>query len=407
MKNGLKVNNIILNKYIMKKYTGLLIFLFLNVISIEVLFAQPNKKDTNNVKVYYEQGMYGGWPANNGIWIWGNEILVGFTKGFYKDLGPTLHNMDREKPELHLLGRSLDGGETWNVEDPGKTGGMVRSGIFMAVPRTDLPQQASRDFTKAINFEHPDFALTTDTKRGLSRFWYSYDRGHTWNGPFDLPNFGAKGTAARTDYIIDHEKECTMFITVSKENGQEGRSICIRTTNGGESWSRVSLIGSEPKGYSIMPASVRISENEILVLVRNREENKSWIEGYLSKDNGQTWAHLNNPVEDTGVGNPPALVKMTDGRICLIYGYRADEGSILAKTKTSDIRAKISNDNGITWSRDYILRNDGSGQDIGYPRVVQRPDGKIVAIYYFMDKETGPERYIGATIWSPPAMGTE
>jgi len=54
MKPGLKVINIILNKYIMKKYTGLLIFLFLNVISIEVLFAQPNQKDTKNVKVYFE-----------------------------------------------------------------------------------------------------------------------------------------------------------------------------------------------------------------------------------------------------------------------------------------------------------------------------------------------------------------
>ena len=372
--------------------------------------CQTDQENIKHIKVYYEPGMYGGWPANNGIWIWGNEILAGFSKGFYKDLGPERHNMDREKPELHLLARSLDGGETWNVEDPGKTGGMVPSGIFMAVPRTDLPQQASKDFTNAINFEHPDFALTArcnDTGSGQSRFWYSYDRGHTWTGPFDLPNFGASGTAARTDYIIDNEKECTMFITVSKENGREGRPICIRTTNGGESWSRVSLIGPEPEGYSIMPASVRISKNEILVLVRNRVKNKSWIEGYLSKDNGQTWTHLNNPAEDTGVGNPPALVKMTDGRICLIYGYRADEGSILAKTKTSDIRAKISNDNGKTWSRDYILRNDGSGQDIGYPRVVQRPDGKIVAIYYFMDKETGPERYISATIWDPPAIGNE
>ena len=394
--------------------TNAFLFSFLTFImaSSHILFCQTDQGVIKHVKVYYEPGMYGGWPANNGIWIWDNEILVGFSKGFYKDLGPVRHNMDREKPELHLLARSLDCGETWTVEDPGKTGGMVPSGIFMAVPRTDLPQQASKDFTAAINFEHPDFALTargSSTGSGQSRFWYSYDRGHTWMGPFDLPDFGASGTAARTDYIIDNEKECTMFITVSNENSKEGRPICIRTTNGGESWSLVSLIGPEPEGYSIMPASVRISKNEILVLVRNSDslENKSWIEGCLSTDNGQTWTRLNNPVEDTGVGNPPALVKMTDGRICLIYGYRADEGSILAKTKTSDIRAKISNDNGKTWSRDYILRNDGSGQDIGYPRVVQRPDGKIVAIYYFMDKKTGPERYISATIWEPPAKDNE
>jgi len=245
-----------------------ILYLISNLIFTGEVYSQSLQNDVKHVKIYYEQGMYGGWPANNGIWIWGNEILVGFTKGFHKDLGPERHNMDREKPELHLLARSLDGGETWNIEDPGKTGGMVPDGIFMAVPRTDLPQQESKTFVKAINFEHPDFALTArtkDTGAGKSRFWYSYDRGHTWNGPFDLPNFGAKGTAARTDYIIDNKNVCTMFITVSKENGKEGRPICIRTKNGGESWSRVSLIGSEPKGYSVMPASVRLSENKVLV----------------------------------------------------------------------------------------------------------------------------------------------
>jgi len=76
------------------------------------LFAQETVKDVEHVKVYYEAGMYGGWPANNGIWIWGNEILVGFSKGYYKDLGAK-HNIDRDKPELHMLARSMDGGNTW------------------------------------------------------------------------------------------------------------------------------------------------------------------------------------------------------------------------------------------------------------------------------------------------------
>lgn len=72
--------------------------------------AQIKAKNVKHVKVYYEKGMYGGWPANNGIWIWGDEILVGFAKGYYKDLGPEFHNMDREKPEKHLMARSINGG---------------------------------------------------------------------------------------------------------------------------------------------------------------------------------------------------------------------------------------------------------------------------------------------------------
>ncbi|HRR57114.1 MAG TPA: hypothetical protein P5057_09100, partial [Acidobacteriota bacterium] len=62
-----------------------------------------------HVVIYHEPGMFGGWPANHGIWIWGDEILVGFSKGYYKNLGDR-HHIDREKPEHHMLARSLDGG---------------------------------------------------------------------------------------------------------------------------------------------------------------------------------------------------------------------------------------------------------------------------------------------------------
>ncbi len=369
------------------------------------------KEDTKHVKVYYEAGMFGGWPANHGIWIWENEILAGFAKGFYKDLGPDFHNIDRDKPELHLLARSLDGGETWTIEDPGKTGSgdlvIPNHGGMHGIMRKDVKPQELLNYREVINFEHPDFAFTarmTSIHGGVSYYWYSYDRGQSWKGPRALPDFNTPGTAARTDYIVSSEDECMLFITTAKSDGREGRPMCVKTTNGGKTWDFVSWIGAEPEGFSIMPASVRLSDNEILVTVRRREGKHRFISAYISDDDGLTWNYLNDPVESAGVGNPPAMIKLQDGRICLIYGYRATEAEINRNTATSDIRAKISNDNGTTWSDDYILRDDGSGQDIGYPRVVQRPDGKIVVLYYFMDKETGPERYIGATIWNPPPL---
>ena len=97
------------------------------------------------------------------------------------------------------------------------------------------------------------------------------------------------------------------------------------------------------------------------------------------------------PVEELGEGNPPSLIKLKDKRLCLTYGYRAEPYSICAK---------ISEDNGRTWGETIVLRDDGAGRDIGYVRSVQRPDGKVVTLYYFHDKEN-PERYIGCTIWDP------
>src|SRR5438093_13525953 len=94
-----------------------------------VFTAEPaSPPDARHLKVYAEPGRFGGWPANHGIWSWGNEILVGFSRGYYKDLGPTRHNIDRERPEEHLLARSLDGGETWTVENPAAQGALIPTG---------------------------------------------------------------------------------------------------------------------------------------------------------------------------------------------------------------------------------------------------------------------------------------
>lgn len=362
------------------------ILLLFAMMSSTIVQSQTVEKNVEHIKVYYEKGMYGGWPANHGIWSWDNEILVGFLKGLYQDRGPRSHNMDSEGPQATLFARSKDGGLTWSIEDPG-------AGVGLRVP----------DCEAEINFTHPDFALTARGDNFRSFIFYSYDRGKHWEGPCPLPNFNTPGIAARTDYLVNGEKECVLFLTAAKSDADEGRVISVKTVDGGKTWNFVSWIGPEPEGYSIMPASVRLSGRELLVAMRRKEGRNSFIALYHSGDGGLSWDQLDNPVDDTGVGNPPAMIRLNDGRLCLIYGYRAEEEAIRNKRETSDIRAKLSDDNGRTWSKDYILRNDGSGRDLGYPRVVQRPDGKIVALYYFMDKKSGPERYIAATIWDPPA----
>ena len=43
--------------------------------------------DVRHVKVYYKREHFCGWPTNHGIWSWGNQILVGFTKAGTKISG--------------------------------------------------------------------------------------------------------------------------------------------------------------------------------------------------------------------------------------------------------------------------------------------------------------------------------
>jgi hypothetical protein len=337
-----------------------------------------------HVMVYFEPGRFGGWPANHGIWSWGDEILVGFTQGYYKDMGADRHHIDPEKPHIGVLSRSLDGGETWRLEGP-----------LEDTPAA--PQREALDCPGEIDFAHRDFALTVrmaDIDIGPSFFHYSYDRGRAWSGPFKLPQFDTPGIAARTDYLVNGKHDCMLFLTAAKTDRREGRPLCVRTTDGGKSWAFVSWIGPEPKGYAIMPASARLSDTDLLAIIRCREGERAWLSAYLSQDDGRSWEYVNDPVADLAEGNPAALLKLRDGRLGLTYGVRAAPFRICAK---------LSRDDGRTWSDEIVLRDDGAARDLGYTRNVQRPDGKIVTVYYFNDPVTGPERYIAATIWDPPA----
>ncbi len=368
----------------------------LGVIAVAVIsiasHAQTKPSYVEHSKVYFEKGRFGGWPANHGMWNWGNEILFGFSRGYYKYMGDR-HHIDREKPEEWWMARSLDG-ETWTLEHPAEKGKLVPAGDFLhGVEQEGMKAEELQDCPGGINFLHPDFCMTlraTSVDDGQSRFYYSYSRGRDWEGPFRLPDFGQPGTAARTDYIVNGRHDCMIFITAAKSDGEEGRPLCARTTDGGKTWKLVSLIGPEPEGFSIMPSTVRLDEDSILTTLRRREDRR-WIEAYISHDNGTTWEHYGEPVEDVGVGNPPALIKLEDGSLCLTYGVRKDPFSI---------EAKISRDDGKTWSEPIVLRDDGRDRDIGYVRSVQRPDGKIVTVYYISTGEH-PERYIGCTIWAP------
>jgi hypothetical protein len=354
--------------------------------------------EIENSIVYRQPGRFGGWPANHGMWNWGNELLVGFGAGYYKDNGPEYHAIDHDRPEEHLLARSVDGGLTWSIENPAEHGELLPQGRALhgtELPRVVLP--AWSECPGGIDFTHPDFAMTlrmTDANSGPSRFYYSYDRGHRWQGPFRFPLLGQKGIAARTDYIVNSKHDCLVFLTASKTDNREGRPFCARTTDGGKTWTFVSWIGDEPPGYAIMPSTVRLSDEGLLSAIRVKNQKKSWIDAYISRDDGQHWLLRSTPAFDTGEGNPAAMLRLADGRVCITYGVRA---------APFGMRARLSRDEGLTWGPDIVLRDDGGGRDLGYPRSVQRPDGKVVTVYYFNHdpKET---RYIAATIWDPSGL---
>lgn len=349
--------------------------------------------------IYAKPKRFGGWPANHGIWNWKDEILVGFSMGDTKDLGPDRHAIDRERPEEYMLARSLDGGKTWSIENPAEKGAIIPYGKTLhGIAPPWLKERPWTDCPGGIDFTDPNFIMTlrmTDHHIGPSRFYTSMDRGKNWEGPYRLNINDQNGRpiyiAARTSYIVNGPHDCTVFLTAGKADREEGRIFCARTTDGAKSWKFLSWIGEEPKGYAIMPSAVRLGDKELLVTIRCRFENNSWIEAYRSIDDGLSWKFENIPVPDAGEGNPPSLIKLADGRLSLSYGLRK---------APFEMQAILSEDGGRTWGKVITLRGHGGGRDIGYPASVQRPDGKIVTTYYFHDEPTS-DRYVAATIWDP------
>jgi hypothetical protein len=341
------------------------------------------KSRPKHVLVYQEPGRFGGWPANHGIWSWGNEILVGFERAYYQ-ANDKNHSIVWDKPTDLGLARSLDGGETWKLEEPGA----------LSQPLENVPP-----IVESIDFGNPHFAM----KCNGPGFFISYDRGKNWQGPYQIPDFGRKLTS-RTDYLVQSPAACLLFLSAFEpgvEAGLQDRAFCARTKDGARTFEFLAWMTGEPISVrSVMPSTICGSKGQLISAMRRRHDIHQedrviptcWIDVYQSQDAGLSWQFLSK-VADTGHwnGNPPTLVRLQNDRLCVAYGFRRTPFGI---------RARLSDDEGRTWGEEIILRDDGRTWDLGYPRMVQRGDGKLVTIYYYTTQEN-PEQHIAATIWDP------
>lgn len=394
------------NKMIARRQKDMLALALVGTVTMTACVNDSKQVETENTaasthaKVYYEEGKYGGWPANWGMWNWGDEVLVGFTMADHEDRQGHTFN---QSSSVTMFSRSKDGGKTWVLENA------FDQGITEATVEHNIGEKsaAAIPLTSPIDFLRPDFALTfrmTHMLDGPSSFYFTNDRGKTWNGAYRLdvsfPDPQPVGIVSRTDYIIEGKHELTAFLTVGFRDGDKNwREVaCVRTTDGGINWKFLSWI-DEPGINSIMPSSVRLDTSRLFTLVRRTKPAE--MAAFISSDNGLSWAKLADPVVVDANGHPPALLKLRDGRLCLVYGIRSPE----TVKGGRGMYVVYSDDEGQTWSAPKQIRGgDGPTRDIGYPRSVELPDGRVLATYYYNNAEQGDKyRYIAATIFDPNA----
>lgn len=110
----------------------------------------------------------------------------------------------------------------------------------------------------------------------------------------------------------------------------------------------------------------------------------------LSDDWGMTWTL---PEMTPMHGHPAKMVNLPEG-VLATYGYRREPFGI---------RACLTYNGGKTWNieREFIIRDDLPGYDIGYPSTVRLGSGELLTAYYSggMPNDAKPVRRILGTIW--------
>lgn len=190
--------------------------------------------------------------------------------------------------------------------------------------------------------------------RGFSAI-RSTDGGQTWSKPYPIPSFSPRGPNLLSNGDIVHF------------SGQE--NIGWVSHDAGLTW--------EPLGKQMIPSGedhlVECADGTLVAQVRYKDRQPEGIQQYTiqleSSDGGRTWSEPRKVTD----GYPPHLLRLRDDTLLMTYGSR---------TPPYGIRAKLSQDNGQSWSQEFVIYDQGASWDIGYPCSLQLPDGRIVTIWY-------------------------
>ena len=205
------------------------------------------------------------------------------------------------------------------------------------------------------------------------------------------PSFAFRQAYGPPGFLVTSKGTVLKAVYGKRSVDEEHGSLVMRSADQGKTWQWVTI--AEAHGNQLGFNETALFENdagEIGAMLRTSPEHNTFVS--ISRDDGKTWS----PARDAGFwGYPCHVLKLPDGTLVCSYGYRKDR---------QGIRCRVSRDGGHTWDPDneIVLRADawGRGMDLGYPRSVLLPDGRIFTVYYINLKDN--ITHVAGTHWSVP-----
>ena len=318
---------------------------------------------------------------------------------------------------------SEDGGKTWSepqiladtLLDDRDSGvvywnGKIIVSWFCASKAYYLNNNASK--YKAWAATIPD---DYDTKYMGGNYIISEDGGLTWSEIYCMP----EGMFTPHGLIINPQGGLTSvgYLKYDKATKRWGTGIAVRTTTGemdenGFIWSEAIVIADSNTQYSMdfqEPYGI-YNDNGVLIVVMRADKGLYQCELQPGATKFSAW-HKIAFVQET----PAHMIQHSSGVMIMTYGYRGIyidpvTGATVSYTErnkdlTLGIRARLSYDGGLTWTREVILSCGlspaSNSSDWGYTSTVELSDGKLLTLFY---QRTGSETMasIYQIVWSLP-----
>lgn len=218
----------------------------------------------------------------------------------------------------------------------------------------------------------------------------SFDGGKTWDEPLPI----AEDRVIRGN-IVELD-DGTILLPTYCTLGGTSRVIVMKTEDSGKSWTSIAEIKSGGAYHFHEPNLIQTPSGKIVCLIRSLKkdisqgEEKTASPLFISEsfDHGLTWSEpAARPYYSP---SPFHALKLQEGGVLLTYGYRMAPYGIRAVWLDSECER---------WdeAKEFIIRDDGLGPDIGYTSSIQREDGSVIITYYYFD-QTDRLCYIAGTL---------